>query len=74
MYCNVNMQNTDHMRIVGLYQEENREGGGAGKWPKIRVKLTEMPQKLRPVKFFSIKPPGFTITIKNLDASEREVT
>lgn len=28
MYCNVNMQNTDHMRIVGLYQEENREGGG----------------------------------------------
>lgn len=71
MYCNVDMQNTDRKRIMGLWQEENGEGG-LGNGQKIRVKLTKLPKKLRPVIFFSIKLPGFAITIKNLDASERE--
>lgn len=73
MYCNVNMQNTDHMRTVGFYQEENKEGG-LENGQNIRVKLIKLPQKLRPVNFFSIKSPGFAVTIKNLDASERETT
>lgn len=46
---------------------------GLGNGQKIRVILTKLPPKIK-TSNFSIKLPGFIVTIKNLDASKREAT